>query len=997
MKRQWGRGLACLAVLVVLLASSRAKAAEVPPNIITVFIDDMGWSDLSCFGGDVVETEQIDRLAAEGLRFTNFYVNSPICSPSRVALSTGQYPQRWRISSYLANRKRNRQRGMDQWLDPEAPMLARELDAAGYATGHFGKWHMGGQRDVGEAPLITEYGFDESLTNFEGLGPRVLPLKDAYDGKRPGRHDLGSAKLGRGPIRWEDRSVVTAAFVTDAVAFIDEAQEAGRRFYVNLWPDDVHSPFFPPEVLRNETDGSKRALYYAVLDAMDQQLGVLFDRIRNDTALRENTLIVVASDNGPEQGAGTAAPLRGHKTLLYEGGVRSPLIVWGPGLLADDVAGTVNETSVLSALDLNRSFYEITGVEPPEGVELDGENLAATLLGKGKRSREAPIFFRRPPDRPGTKEEPNPDLAARDGKWKFYVNYDGSRPQLYDLSADVSETKNVVEDHPEVAARLKQGVMAWNAGLPKDAGDPTYAESGRVGSLPAGRFVNPIGEGADPWVVRDPNADRYLWCLSEGNRGISIHTSDSLTRLGTKHVVWRAPETGPCSREVWAPELHFLDGRWHVYFAASDGRNENHLAWVLRSQSENPLGPYELHGPLATGEGADRESPNVWAIDMTVLEHAGRRYAVWSGWDAPGTDRQYLYIAAMKSPTELSGRRVRICDNADYLWERVEPGPEHRGLNEAPQVLKREGRTFLLYSCGASWLPTYKLGLLELTGDDPLDPGAWTKHPEPVFAGTEETYGVGHSCFVRSPDGSEWWHVFHAKRDRRPGWRRAVFVQPMEFARDGFPQFGKPVRAGEPLRRPSGETPRDVKLPYRSSLKGDHLPPGWSYYGHHQFIDAARDGLHLGVVPEAPINEYRSGEKVVLDGMLPADLSIEVTIDFRGDGDARDAGILFRCSGSSVGYDAQRGYFAGLIPRTGLVILGRMDGETWTELARAPAEIDANRPQRLQVDVAGEQIDVLVDGERVLSRRDGMLSQGSVGLRVVDAHGVFSDVVMEER
>ncbi|MFG0332971.1 MAG: family 43 glycosylhydrolase, partial [Maioricimonas sp. JB049] len=827
MKRQRVIILAFVAVLLVSVASSRAGAEVNRPNIITVFIDDMGWSDLSCFGGEVVETEQIDRLAAEGLRFTNFYVNSPICSPSRVALSTGQYPQRWRISSYLANRKRNRQRGMAQWLDPQAPMLARELSGAGYATGHFGKWHMGGQRDVGEAPLITEYGFDESLTNFEGLGPRVLPLKDAYDGKPPGRHDLGSAKLGRGPIRWEDRSVVTAAFVTDAVTFIDEAQEAGRPFYLNLWPDDVHSPFFPPEVLRKETDGSKRALYYAVLDAMDEQLGVLFDRIRDDAKLRENTLIVVASDNGPEQGAGTAAPLRGYKTLLYEGGVRSPLIVWGPGLVADDAKGTVNATSVVSALDLNRSFYELTNVEPPGGIVLDGENLAATLLGRAQRSRQAPIFFRRPPDRPGTKEEPNPDLAVREGKWKFYVNYDGSRPQLYDLSADVSEKRNVAEAHPDVAARLKQAVMAWNAGLPKDAGDPTHAEAGPVGSLPPGRFVNPIGEGADPWVVRDPNGDRYLWCFSEGNRGIAIHTSRSLTGLGTKHVVWRAPATGSCSQEVWAPELHFLDGRWHVYFAASDGRNENHLAWVLRSASDDPLGPYELHGPLATGDGPARRSPNVWAIDMTVLEHRGRRYAVWSGWDAPGTDRQYLYIAGMKSPTELSGRRVRICDNADFLWERVEPGREHRGLNEAPQVLKRGDRTFLVYSCGASWLPTYKLGLLELTGDDPLDPSAWTKHAEPVFAGTEETYGVGHSCFVPSPDESEWWHVFHAKRDRQPGWRRAIFVQPMQFARDGFPQFGEPVRAGEPLRRPAGEERVEVELPYRNSLQGDHVPPGW--------------------------------------------------------------------------------------------------------------------------------------------------------------------------
>lgn len=449
-------------------------AAEEKLNVIMVFIDDMGWSDLSCFQGAAVKTENIDRLADEGIRFTNFYVNSPICSPSRVALTTGQYPQRWRINSYLAQRKKNRERGLAQWLDPKAPVLARELKHAGYATGHYGKWHMGGQRDVGEAPLITRYGFDQSLTNFEGLGPRVLPLKDAYDGKPPQKHDLGSANLGHGPIRWEDRSVVTAAFVKDALNFIDQAEATGQPFYVNLWPDDVHSPFFPPEVMRDATDGSKRALYYAVLKAMDQQLGALFDRIRNDEKLKNNTLILIASDNGPETGAGLANPLRGAKTWLYEGGVRSPLIVWGPSLINPKAAGTINNTSVLSALDLNRSLYSLTGTELPQGVHLDGEDLADTLLGKAKQSRQSPLFWRRPPDRPGTREEPNPDLAVRAGKWKFYMNYDQTGIQLYDLEQDVSETRNQAAQHPDLVKRLQQAVNDWNSGLPADAGDPNW-------------------------------------------------------------------------------------------------------------------------------------------------------------------------------------------------------------------------------------------------------------------------------------------------------------------------------------------------------------------------------------------------------------------------------------------------------------------------------------------------------------------------------------------
>lgn len=453
----------------------RKIAGAGKPNIITVFIDDMGWADLSCFGGERVETTNIDRLAAEGIRFTNFYVNSPICSPSRVALTTGQYPQRWRIGSYLASRKANKQRGMAQWLDPQAPVLARELAQAGYLSGHFGKWHMGGQRDVGNAPLITKYGFDRSLTNFEGLGPRVLALKDAYDGKPPQKHTLGSDELGKGEIRWVDRSVVTAEFVGDALEAIDIAVATGQPFYLNLWPDDVHSPFFPPEVLRQGTDESKRALYFAVLKAMDSQLGRLFDRIRNDGKLLDNTLILLASDNGPEPGAGLSRPLRGVKTMLYEGGVRSPLIVWGPGLLAPDTAGTVNESSVFSAIDVNRSLYALTGTALPDGVELDGEDLADTLLGKARESRRAPIFWRRPPDRPGLPGDRNPDLALREGRWKFYIDYDKKRPQLFDLEEDMSEERNVAGRHPELVARLAKALLDWNASLPTDAGsDPDY-------------------------------------------------------------------------------------------------------------------------------------------------------------------------------------------------------------------------------------------------------------------------------------------------------------------------------------------------------------------------------------------------------------------------------------------------------------------------------------------------------------------------------------------
>jgi len=460
-----------LLFLTILTLSSASLVAQADrPNIVLVFIDDMGWGDFSCFGNDDAETPNIDRLATEGVRFEQFYVNSPICSPSRTAISTGQYPQRWRITSYLNNRKDNRKRGIAQWLDPAAPMLARSLQQAGYATGHFGKWHMGGQRDVDDAPPITDYGFDESLTNFEGMGPKLLPLTLKPGQQEPGKIWDRAERLGEG-YRWMLRSEITTGFVDAAIPFIDQATEAKKPFYINLWPDDVHAPYWPP--VETWGDGSKRRLYLSVLESMDQQFGRLFDRIRDDETLRDNTLILVCSDNGPAPGAGEAGPFRGYKTHLYEGGIRSPLVVWGPGIVKKQ--GHVDTNSVFSAIDLVPTILKLTDTPYPEGAVFDGEPLVDTLLGDGG-SREAPIFFRRPPDRDSFYgEEDLPDLAVRSGKWKYLVNYDGSDPQLYDLEQDASESKNLVSTNPKVVTQLNTSLMHWNASMPSDAGDPNWS------------------------------------------------------------------------------------------------------------------------------------------------------------------------------------------------------------------------------------------------------------------------------------------------------------------------------------------------------------------------------------------------------------------------------------------------------------------------------------------------------------------------------------------
>ncbi|MCW0484249.1 sulfatase-like hydrolase/transferase [Gaoshiqia sediminis] len=449
------------------LTLSKISFGKQRPNILFVFIDDMGYGDLACYGNIIHETPNIDRLASEGIRFTQFYVNAPICSPSRVAVTTGQYPCRWGISSFINDHQSNVKRGMKDFLSMEAPSLARNLKDAGYYTAHIGKWHMGGGRDVGDVPYIAEYGFDESVTQFEGIGERYLATYETLNLKDSTRNlEKMSAALGKGDIHWIKREDCTETYVARAIEAIKHAQESGKPFYINLWPDDVHTPSEPPRELRG--DGGRQDLYSGVMKEMDCQLERIFSLVRSNPDLRENTLIILTSDNGPAKNVGYPGVLSGHKGNLYEGGIREPLIIWGPSLIAQDQIGNTNSTTVIAGMDLPPSIIQIAGAKMFGNEYFDGLDMSQCMLGFETVKRNQPIMWQRPAGiTKMDRNKDNPDLAIREGDYKLLINIDGSNPELYNIVLDETESTNIVEKYPEIVSKMKKKVLDWYAQMPQ--------------------------------------------------------------------------------------------------------------------------------------------------------------------------------------------------------------------------------------------------------------------------------------------------------------------------------------------------------------------------------------------------------------------------------------------------------------------------------------------------------------------------------------------------
>lgn len=312
-------------------------------------------------------------------------------------------------------------------------------------------------------------------------------------------------------------------------------------------------------------------------------------------------------------------------------------------------------------------------------------------------------------------------------------------------------------------------------------------------------FINPLlPSGPDPWVFQKDSL--YVYTHTVGDR-IVIYKTTKMSELGNAvpATIWSPPDSTPYSRNIWAPEIHFLDGKWYTYFAADDGNINNHRMYVLENSAADPAsGSWVFKGKIT-------DASDKWAIDGTVFEHDNHRYFLWSGWEGDINVQQNLYIAKMRNPWTIEGERVLI-SVPTYSWERID-SPD---VNEGPEVVRNGNRVFITYSASGCWTDDYAIGLLSLkAGGDPMHPGDWIKSANPVFTKKPENgaYAPGQNGFFKSKDGKEDWIIYHANTSPGLGCSnsRNPRMQKFTWNADGSPNFGEPVPINQKIKKPSGE------------------------------------------------------------------------------------------------------------------------------------------------------------------------------------------------
>lgn len=319
-------------------------------------------------------------------------------------------------------------------------------------------------------------------------------------------------------------------------------------------------------------------------------------------------------------------------------------------------------------------------------------------------------------------------------------------------------------------------------------------------------FTNPLlPAGADPWCIY---RDGFYYYTHTTGKNITIWKTKSIALLRTaqKKIVFTPPKTGPYSKEIWAPEIHWLQGKWYIYFAADSGRNESHRLWVLENSAADPMqGEWVMKGKLTTPD-------DKWSIDGSVFEHKNKLYLIWSGWEGDINFQQNIYICAMSNPWTSEGKRVKISSpGLDWETHGDLDNPDdvpHVNVNEGPQILAYKNNLFLIYSASGCWTDFYALGMLTSNAEsDLLDAASWKKSVKPVFKKStkNKVYAPGHNSFFKSPDGKQDWILYHANSSPGQGcgmWRKPR-AQQFTWNSDGTPDFGVPVSCSTSIKIPS--------------------------------------------------------------------------------------------------------------------------------------------------------------------------------------------------
>jgi arylsulfatase A-like enzyme len=427
----------------------KAKKPPLQPNVLVILADDLGWADLGCYGSKYHKTPNLDRLAAQGMKFTDAYAACPVCSPSRAALLTGKYPARLNLTDWLPGRADRPDQKLlrpliRQQLPAEETTLAAALKTAGYTTGHVGKWHLGGK-----GSLPQDRGFDVNIAGDAAGSPR------SYFAPYKNKNGLFMPGLERAP----DGEYLTDRLTAEAEKFIDSNRD--KPFFLYLAHYTVHIPLKAKEKLiakykRGRPGEQGNPIYAAMLESLDDGVGRILKKL-DDLKLTERTLIVFTSDNGglnvregPDTPSTSNAPLREGKGYLYEGGIREPFIVKWPNVTKPGSTSAVP----VCGIDLFPTFLDVCGVKRDDRV--DGISLVPLLKG-GELKRDA-LYWHYPHY---SNQGGKPGGAVRAGDYKLIEFYENGRRELYDVNKDPGESHNLIDDKPMTAKELSAKLTAW--------------------------------------------------------------------------------------------------------------------------------------------------------------------------------------------------------------------------------------------------------------------------------------------------------------------------------------------------------------------------------------------------------------------------------------------------------------------------------------------------------------------------------------------------------